>query len=117
MPASPSYKIATIWDSVNLDFLMTSPVPGESIIHCVRNGGAYGGLSKGLVRWCLAVPIEPDRGHRLESAKIGYVIMSEADKQTLMRDFMRRVQAANPSVPEKDVKDYCDKQVESYSPQ
>ena len=43
--------------------------------------------------------------------------MSEADKQTLMRDCMRQVQAANPSVPEKDVKAYCDKQVKSYTPQ
>jgi len=32
-PASPSFKIATIWDSVNLDFLMTSPVPGEPAIY------------------------------------------------------------------------------------
>ena len=43
--------------------------------------------------------------------------MSETDKQTLMRDCVRQVQAANPSVPEKDVKAYCDKQVKSYSPQ
>jgi hypothetical protein len=42
--------------------------------------------------------------------------MSEADKQTLMRDCVKQVQAANPSVPEKNVKDYCDKQVKSYSP-
>jgi hypothetical protein len=42
--------------------------------------------------------------------------MSETDKQTLMQDCVRQVQAANPSVPEKDVKDYCDKQVKSYSP-
>lgn len=43
--------------------------------------------------------------------------MSESDKQTLMTDCVRQVQAANPSVPEKDVKDYCAKQVQSYSPQ
>jgi hypothetical protein len=43
--------------------------------------------------------------------------MSETDKQTLMRDCVRQVQAANPSVPEKDVKAYCDRQVKSYSPQ
>lgn len=43
--------------------------------------------------------------------------MSEADKQTLMRDCVRQVQAANPSVAEKDIKAYCDKQVKSYSPQ
>ena len=41
--------------------------------------------------------------------------MSEADRQTLMRDCVKQVQAANPSVPEKDVKAYCDKQVQSYS--
>jgi len=43
--------------------------------------------------------------------------MSEADKQTLWRDCVKQVQAANPSVPEKDVKAYCDKQVKSYSSQ
>jgi hypothetical protein len=43
--------------------------------------------------------------------------MSEADKQTMLKDCIKQVQAANPSVPEKDVKDYCDKQVKSYSPQ
>ena len=42
-PASPSFKIDTICDSVNLDFFMASPVmPGESFIHCVRGGEAYG---------------------------------------------------------------------------
>jgi hypothetical protein len=41
--------------------------------------------------------------------------MSEADRQDLFRDCVRQVQAANPSVPEKDVKAYCDKQVKSYS--
>src|SRR5580704_1373456 len=41
-PASPSFKIATICDSVNLDFLMTSPVPRESTV-CLESepGGAY----------------------------------------------------------------------------
>jgi hypothetical protein len=41
--------------------------------------------------------------------------MSEADKQTLMRDCVKQVQAANPTVPPKDVEAYCDKQVKSYS--
>ncbi len=41
--------------------------------------------------------------------------MSEADKQTLMRNCTRQVQADNPNVPEKDVKAYCNKAVKSYS--
>jgi hypothetical protein len=41
--------------------------------------------------------------------------MSEADKQTLWKDCVQQVQAANPNVPEKDVKAYCDKQVKSSS--
>ncbi len=41
--------------------------------------------------------------------------MSESDKQTLMRNCMRQVQADNPNVPEKDVKVYCDNAVKSYS--
>ncbi len=41
--------------------------------------------------------------------------MSETDKLILMGDCMRQVQAAHPSVPEKDVKAYCDKHVKSYS--
>jgi len=43
--------------------------------------------------------------------------MSEADKEALLKDCVKQVQAANPSVPEKDVQAYCDKQVKSYSPQ
>ena len=39
-PASPSFKIATICDSVNLDFLMTSPVPGESTIYLYPSLGS-----------------------------------------------------------------------------
>src|ERR1700756_1600080 len=34
-----SFKIATICDSVNLDFLMTSPVPGESTIYLYPSRG------------------------------------------------------------------------------
>ena len=41
--------------------------------------------------------------------------MTEADKQALWRDCVKQVQAANPTVPEKDVKAYCDKQVQNYS--
>jgi hypothetical protein len=40
--------------------------------------------------------------------------MSEADKQTLMRNCMKQVQGDNPNVPEKDVKTYCDRAVKSY---
>ena len=42
--------------------------------------------------------------------------MSEADKQTLMKDCMRQVQAANPGVSANDVQAYCQKQVQNYSP-
>jgi uncharacterized protein (TIGR02246 family) len=38
---------------------------------------------------------------------------SEADKQTLTRDCMRQVHAAHVSMPDKDVKAYCEKQVKS----
>ena len=41
--------------------------------------------------------------------------MTEADKQALWRDCVKQVQAANHTVPEKDVKAYCDKQVQNYS--
>lgn len=40
--------------------------------------------------------------------------LSEADKQTLMGDCMRQVQANNPNVPEKDVKTYCANAVKNY---
>src|SRR6476646_7369838 len=36
-----SFKIATICDSLNLDFLMTCPVSGEPTITCIRAGRAY----------------------------------------------------------------------------
>ncbi len=35
----------------------------------------------------------------------------------LLAQHVKRVTAANPGVPEKDVRTYCDKQVKSYSPQ
>lgn len=43
--------------------------------------------------------------------------MSESDKQTLMMNCMRQVQADNPGVPAKDVRDYCDKAVKDYTAQ
>ena len=44
--------------------------------------------------------------------------MSAADKQALMNKCVTQVQAANPSVPEKDIRNYCDKQIKSIaSPQ
>jgi hypothetical protein len=41
--------------------------------------------------------------------------MSATDKLILLGDCMRQVQAAHPSLPEKDAKAYCDKRVKSYS--
>lgn len=41
--------------------------------------------------------------------------LSEADKMTLMNDCMRQVEADNPKVPEKDVRDYCDQAVKRFS--
>ena len=41
--------------------------------------------------------------------------LSEVDKQTLMTDCTRQVQADNPNVPEKHIKAYCDNAVKSYS--
>jgi len=40
---------------------------------------------------------------------------SKADKQALMKDCLSKVTAANPNAPQKDIKAYCDKQVEKYS--
>lgn len=42
--------------------------------------------------------------------------MSAADKQTLMNDCVRQVQAANPNVDAKDIKAYCTKQIENATP-
>ena len=41
--------------------------------------------------------------------------LSKADKQALMKDCLTKVTAANPNASEKDIKAYCDKQVEKYS--
>lgn len=41
--------------------------------------------------------------------------MSETDRLILMGDCLRQVQAARPSMPEKDAKAYCDKRVKGYS--
>jgi hypothetical protein len=52
-----------------------------------------------------------------ESSSDSMSSSSHADKQTLMKNCMTQTQAANPSAPQKDVKAYCQKQVESYSSQ
>ncbi len=39
--------------------------------------------------------------------------MSEADKQALMNKCMTQVQAANPSVAQKDIRAYCEKEINS----
>jgi len=41
--------------------------------------------------------------------------MSDADKQTLMTKCVTQVQAANPNVPEKDIRNYCDKEIKNLS--
>ena len=41
--------------------------------------------------------------------------LSETDKLNLINDCTRQVQAAHPSVPEKEVKGYCENQVKSHS--
>ena len=41
--------------------------------------------------------------------------ISEADKQTLMMNCTKQVQAENPNVAEKDIKGYCDNAVKSHS--
>ena len=43
--------------------------------------------------------------------------ISETDKLILINDCARQVLAAHPSVPEKDVKAYCEDKVKSYSSQ
>jgi len=39
--------------------------------------------------------------------------MSEADKQSLMNKCVTQVQAANPNVPQKDVRTYCEQEIKS----
>ena len=39
--------------------------------------------------------------------------MSEADKQALMNKCVTQVQAANPNVPQKDIRAYCEQEIKS----
>jgi len=39
--------------------------------------------------------------------------MSEADKQALMNKCMTQIPAANPNVPEREIRAYCDKEINS----
>ena len=39
--------------------------------------------------------------------------MSEADKQAMMNKCVTQVQAANPNVPEKDIRTYCDQEIKN----
>ena len=41
---------------------------------------------------------------------------SRADKQAMMKDCLSQVKAANPGVPDKDIKAFCDKEVNQPSP-
>jgi hypothetical protein len=44
--------------------------------------------------------------------------MSEADKQALMNKCVTQVQAANPNLPQKDIRAYCDREIKTIaSPQ
>ena len=39
--------------------------------------------------------------------------MTAADKQALMNKCVTQVQAANPNVPEKDIRAYCDQEIKN----
>jgi len=41
---------------------------------------------------------------------------NKVDKQALMNVCISQVRVSNPSVPEKDIKDFCDKQVKRFWP-
>src|SRR5258706_15322670 len=41
MPDSASFRIVTIWLSLNFDFRMTTPEPDQSTADCQSTGGAY----------------------------------------------------------------------------
>src|SRR5258706_10967918 len=41
MPDSASFRIVTIWLSLNFDFRMTTPEPEQSTADCQSTGGAY----------------------------------------------------------------------------
>lgn len=60
-------------------------------------------------------PAEPPAHTTTQDQKTAPARLSEVDKRILMTDCTRQVQADNPNVPEKKIKAYCDKAVESYS--
>ncbi|HEY8052062.1 MAG TPA: hypothetical protein VIE42_04585 [Steroidobacteraceae bacterium] len=41
---------------------------------------------------------------------------SSADKQQMMKDCLTQVTTANPGVPQKDIQDFCDKEVNKTAP-
>jgi hypothetical protein len=53
-------------------------------------------------------PSDPSAGSDSQS--------TQANKQALMKDCMTQVRAANPGVPEKDIKNFCDKQINQPTP-
>ena len=53
-------------------------------------------------------PSDPNTGMSSESSK--------ASQQALMKDCMTQVQAANPGVPEKDIKKFCENEISKSSP-
>jgi hypothetical protein len=53
-------------------------------------------------------PSDPNAGMSSESSK--------ASQQALMKDCMTQVQAANPGVPGKDIKKFCENEISKSSP-
>ncbi len=60
-------------------------------------------------------PAEPPARTTPQDQTTAPARLSELDKQILMTDCIRQVQAGNPDVPEKKIKAYCDEAVEGYS--
>src|SRR5215472_6547489 len=84
-PASPCFRISTIWLSVNRDFRMGISLAPESLrSKCLPKGEAYGPTSRSTGRW-RGRRVEQDRrgtayGHAVvvQRDRFGQVVLSQA---------------------------------------
>ena len=74
---------------------------------------ALGGTTVGLAQQSYSqTPNQPPASSSQQTAP------TQADKQTLMKDCLAKVQASNPQASKEDIKAYCDKKVQEVtSPQ
>ena len=73
------------------------------------------GATAGALAQTYSQPAQSSAAPPTSTSQQEHTTPSTTDKQALMKDCLTKVTAANPNASQKDIKSYCDKQVEKYS--